>query len=92
MNFWGFTPSVFKGLERDFEIFKKEDVVNDPLKSEALLPNSIGKMVKNGECTVDVLETSAKWFGVTYADDKPGTMARIRELIECGEYPNGLWK
>lgn len=92
MNFWGFTPSVFKGLKRDFEIFKKEDVARDPLKSEALLPNSIGKMVKNGECTVDVLETSAKWFGVTYADDKPGTMARIRELIECGEYPNGLWK
>ena len=92
MNFWGFTPSVFKGLERDFEIFKKEDVARDPLKCEALLPNSIGKMVKNGECTVDVLETSAKWFGVTYADDKPGTMARIRELIECGEYPNGLWK
>ena len=92
MNFWGFTPSVFKGLERDFEIFKKEDVARDPLKSEALLPNSIGKMVKNGECTVDVLETSAKWFGVTYADDKPGTMARIRELIECGEYHNGLWK
>lgn len=91
MNFWGFTPSVFNGLEKDFDTFKK-NTEKDPLKSEALLPNSIGTMIKNGECTVDVLETSAKWFGVTYADDKPNTIARLRELIEAGEYPNGLWK
>lgn len=91
MNFWGFTPSVFAGLEKDFESFKK-DAAKDPLKSEALLPNSIGNMIKNDECTVDVLETSAKWFGVTYADDKPNTIARLRELIDAGEYPNGLWK
>ncbi len=91
MNFWGFTPSVFGGLERDFEEFKN-DASKDPLKSESLLPNSIGKMINRGECEVAVLETTAKWFGVTYADDKPNTIARIKELIECGEYPKGLWK
>lgn len=91
MNFWGFTPSVFAGLERDFEEFKK-DIEKNPLKCEALLPNSIGKMITDGECEVSVLETTAKWFGVTYADDKPNTIARIKELIDCGEYPRGLWK
>ena len=91
MNFWGFTPSVFDGLERDFEEFKN-DSTKDPLKSEALLPNAIGKMIGRGECEVSVLETTAQWFGVTYADDKPNTIAQIKELIDSGEYPKGLWK
>ena len=91
MNFWGFTPAVFKGLEKDFEAFKKDNP-KDPLKSEALLPNAIGQMINNDECSVKVLETTAKWFGVTYAEDKANTIARINQLIADGEYPNGLWK
>ena len=91
MNFWGFTPSVFKNLMADFDAFINDDT-REPLKSEALLPNSIGAMIKADKCEVSVLETTAKWFGVTYAEDKPATIARIKELIECGEYPNGLWK
>ena len=91
MNFWGFTPSVFKGLEEDFAKFIK-DRERDQLKGEALLPNSIGKMINEGKCEVKVIETSANWFGVTYSEDKPATIARINELIETGVYPNGLWK
>ena len=90
MNFWGFTPSVLKGLGKHFEEFVK-DTDKEPLKSEALLPNFIGKMIVNNECDVTVLETSAKWFGVTYAADKPDTIARINQLIAEGEYPDGLW-
>ena len=92
MNFWGFTPSVFNGLEEDFEEFKKSDMISNPLKSEALLPNAVGKMIKSGKCDVSVLETTEKWFGVTYAEDKPNTVKRIKELIDAGVYPNGLWK
>lgn len=90
MNFWGFTPSVFDGLEKDFNSFL--ELSGDELKSECLLPNSIDKMMKNGECTVSVLETTSKWFGVTYSDDKPETIKNIQKLIEDGVYPNGLWK
>lgn len=92
MNFWGFTPTVIKGLEEDFERFKREEISGNPLKSEALLPNAIGGMIKRGECDVAVLETTEKWFGVTYAEDKPNTVKRIKELTEAGVYPNGLWK
>lgn len=91
MNFWGFTPNVFKGLEEDFNAFIN-DITREPLKSECLLPNTIGKMMKAGECDVKVLTTSAKWFGVTYADDKPDVIAKLKALIDAGEYPNGLWK
>ncbi len=91
MNFWGFTPKVFEGLDEDFTAFLN-DTEKEPLKSECLLPNTIGKMIKAGDCDVKVLTTSAKWFGVTYADDKPDVIAKLKALIAAGEYPNGLWK
>lgn len=93
MNFWGFTPKVFEGLDKDFEAFiAANDSAPDPLKSECLLPNTIGKMINAGECDVKVLTTTAKWFGVTYSEDKPDVIAKLKALIEAGEYPkNGLW-
>ncbi|MBP3293447.1 MAG: nucleotidyltransferase [Clostridia bacterium] len=91
MNFWGFGPKVFEGLEEDFEAFLN-DASREPLKSESLLPNTIGKMINAGKCDVKVLTTTAKWFGVTYADDKPDVIAKLHALIEAGEYPKtGLW-
>ena len=90
MNFWGFTPTVFNGLDAFFKKFLVEK--GNELKSEALLPNTIGEMINENKCSVSVLETKAKWFGVTYAEDKPGTIAKIRNLIAEGEYPDGLWK
>ncbi|MBR7032598.1 MAG: nucleotidyltransferase, partial [Clostridia bacterium] len=90
MNFWGFTPTVFEGLEDYFKCFLEER--GTELKSEALLPNTIGKMIKEDKCSVSVLSTDSKWFGVTYAEDKPGTIAKIKDLIASGVYPDGLWK
>ncbi len=90
MNFWGFTPKVFEGLNEDFADFLN-DPDREPLKSECLLPNTIGKMIKAGDCDVKVLTTSAKWFGVTYHEDKPDVIAKLKALIDAGEYPNGLW-
>ena len=91
MNFWGFTPKVFEGLDADFEAFLN-DASSEPLKSECLLPNTIGKMINAGKCDVKVLTTTAKWFGVTYADDKPDVIAKLHALIDAGEYPSeGLW-
>lgn len=91
MNFWGFTPKVFEGLDADFTAFLN-DTEREPLKSECLLPNTIGKMINAGKCDVKVLTTSAKWFGVTYADDKPDVIAKLHALIDAGEYPkDGLW-
>ncbi len=93
MNFWGFSPKVFEGLSEDFEAFLAvNDQAADPLKTECLLPNTIGKMIKAGDCDVKVLTTTAKWFGVTYSEDKPVVIENLKNLIAEGEYPNGLWK
>ena len=92
MNFWGFTPKVFDGLQAEFDAFiAKNDQAADPLKTECYLPTSVGKMMQAGDCDVKVLTTTAKWFGVTYAADKDDTIAKLNELTEAGEYPDGLW-
>ena len=91
MNFWCFTPEIFKGAHRRFDVFVN-DTEREPLKSECFLPNVVGELKNEGDCTVKVIETSAKWYGVTYADDKPAVVARIGEMIADGTYPEGLWK
>ena len=91
MNFWCFTSSIFKGAKKQFEKFIN-DTDREPLKSECFLPNVVGELKSEGYCTVKVIETSAKWYGVTYADDKPAVVARIGEMIADGTYPEGLWK
>ncbi len=91
MNFWCFTPSIFEGAKERFEVFIN-DPDREPLKSECFLPNVVGELKNENKCTVEVIPTTAKWYGVTYADDKPGVVAKIGEMIENGEYPKGLWK
>ena len=91
MNFWGFTPNFFAGAEEDFTNFLN-DTAKEPLKSECLLPNTVYKMMQKDLCDVEVLTTDATWFGVTYPDDKPDVIAKLKALIDAGVYPNGLWK
>ncbi len=93
MNFWGFTPDFFDRSTSYFEKFIEANAsAENPLKTECYLPVVVGDMIKDDRCDVTVLETTAKWYGVTYSDDKPGVVAKIRELVAAGEYPDGLWK
>lgn len=91
MNFWGFTPEIFSGLEEDFIKFLA-DPNRDPLKSESLLPNTVFSMMQKDMCDVAVLPTTSKWFGVTYSEDKPEVIAKLNTLIAESVYPDGLWK
>ena len=50
------------------------------------------QLVQAGEAEVTLLETRDKWFGVTYAADKPKVVEALRKLTEEGKYPDGLWK
>ena len=90
MNFFGFTPKMFdtlkKGLE-EFLIKNKEDLS----KCEYLIPDVVFEEIENGK-KVKVLESSDKWLGVTYKEDKSFVVDNIKKLIEKGEYPYDLWK
>ena len=91
MNCWGFTPEFFgtleKGLKDFFEINKGEKLN----KAEYYLLTAVQDEIDAGTATVKLLETDAKWFGVTYKEDRPKVVEAIRRLIDEGKYPENLW-
>ena len=89
MNLWGFTPDYFEYSEREFRRFLDKDL-NTP-KAEFFIPLCIDTLINNGEATVKVLDTDSRWFGVTYAADRPGVVAKFAELHNNGTYPKKLF-
>ena len=61
MNMWGFSPQVFIQLERLFSEFLKENL--NVLSSEFYIPFAVDNLIQSGTATVEVLETTEKWFG-----------------------------
>lgn len=97
MNFWGFpakkgcAPAYLNVLEQGFRDFFEKDVKLNLLKAEYLLPTHIGGLLRNGKCTVKVLETKDKWFGVTYKEDKEAVVESFKKLISNGVYQEELY-
>lgn len=89
MNLWGFTPDYFDYSEREFRHFLDRDI-NTP-KAEFFIPLVIDTLINSGEATVKVLDTDSKWFGVTYAADRPGVVEKFAELHASGQYPEKLF-
>lgn len=90
MNFWGFTPDVFQYLEGGFADFLKNPETN-LLKDEYYIPSVIDTGVRAGDFKCKVIETPAKWMGVTYRSDKPAFLEFLNAKIASGEYPENLW-
>lgn len=97
MNMWGFpakegcAPAYLQMLEDGFQEFFEKDVPANPLKAEYLLPTHIGGLLREGKCSVKVLETKDKWFGVTYKEDKELVVNSFKKLIADGEYNEELY-
>ena len=92
MNMWGFLPSFLAEMEAGFPGFLDKALVENPLKGEYFLPLAVDKMINSGEATVKVLTSPDKWYGVTYAADKPLVVAALQGMTAEGKYPDGLWK
>ena len=92
MNMFGFTPSFLKELEARFPAFLRDEVPQNPAKKEFLLPTTVSDLLQSGKAGVKVLSSADKWFGVTYAADKPLVVAAIKAMTDAGKYPDGLWK
>ena len=89
MNMWGLTPDYFDLANREFEKFLSEKI-NVP-KSEQVIPDVADALIKSGEATIKVLDTDSRWFGVTYAQDRPAVVEKFAELHRNGEYPTPLF-
>ena len=91
MNMWGFTPSFMNELKAYFPAFLQKDMPGNPLKAEMFLPSVVSSLINSGKATVKMLRTADKWYGVTYAADKPTVIAALQALTAEGKYPDGLW-
>ena len=89
MNMWGFTPEYFEYVEKAFVEFLQAR--GQELKSEFYIPTLVNDMIRSGKATCKVLDTTSKWFGVTYAEDRPQVVMKINNLVKEGVYPEKLF-
>ena len=91
MNMWGFTPDYFEHSDAYFKQFLSDPKNQTNLKAEFFIPLMVNELVNNGTASVKVLDTTSKWFGVTYAADREATVNRIQTLVNEGVYPSKLF-
>ena len=91
MNVWGFTPDYFAYSEAYFKEFLSDSANMTNLKAEFFIPLMVNRLIQEGVASVKVLDTTSKWFGVTYAADRQGVVDRIRQLVDEGVYPEHLF-
>lgn len=90
MNFWCFSPAVFPYTAHLFKGFLAAH--GQEPKSEFFIPLVADRFIKEEGGRVEVLPTTAEWFGVTYKEDAPAVKEGIDRLLSQGEYPSSLWK
>ena len=89
MNFWGFTPVLFRYLDEKLITFLNEHSMS--LKSEMYIPFVVDELIKEKRVVTSVLDCNAQWFGITHKEDKEKAVKSIAKLVEDGVYPEDLW-
>ena len=92
MNLWGYTPSFLEEIEKRMQAFLDKALAKNPNKGEFYLPLLVSDLLQENKATVHVLRSPDKWYGVTYAADRPQVVAAIAKMTKEGKYPDGLWK
>jgi len=91
MNMWGFTPDYFQHSEAYFKEFLSDPKNMTNLKAEFFIPLMVNKLINEQTASVRVLDTTSKWFGVTYSADRPSVVEKIQQLVAEGVYPEKLF-
>ena len=89
MNMFGFTPDYFRYSADYFPEFLREKTDNP--KAEFFIPLMVNRLISSGKASMRVLSSEAKWFGVTYKEDRPAVVEKLRALIAADVYPENLW-
>lgn len=91
MNCWGFSTDMMKELEVRFAAFLEKGIKENPLKCEYFIPFVVDELLKEGKAEVKVLETTEKWYGVTYKEDREAVVEALGKKVADGTYPEKLW-
>ena len=89
MNMFGFTPDYFEYSDLAFVDFLKKN--EEKLKAEFFIPTLVNDLIVEEKIEMRVLDTTAQWFGVTYIEDRPFVVNKLKELVDNGEYPSPLF-
>ena len=89
MNMIAFDYSFLKYIDDNIkEFFEKYDLSKD----EFLIPTLIRKSINDKAYTCNIINTDAKWCGVTYKEDKEQLIEFLNKLYDEGAYPKDMWK
>ena len=91
MNLWGFMPSFLEEINNRFSAYLDQALPTNPLKCEYFLPLPVSQLIHEGKATFKVLSSADRWYGVTYAADKPVVVEALKNMTVEGKYPDGLW-
>ncbi len=91
MNLFGFNPRLFDYLAENFGDFFNKNIDNLE-KCEWLIPDIVFQAINEGLVKVKVLNTTARWYGITYREDKEELVKQINKMIEDKIYPYNLWQ
>ncbi len=91
MNLWAFRPAFMEDLVVNYESRLRAGIKNDPLKFEETLSDAVQNIIERRACTVKVINTAAKWIGMTYREDITQVREALDELTARGVYPEGRW-
>ena len=91
MNMWGLTPAFLETLEVGFVDFFKNEVPDDPMKAEYLIPTFIGELLAENKMSVKVLRSNDTWYGMTYKKDVITVKESFEEMLKTEVYKEDLF-
>ncbi|SDC77494.1 nucleotidyltransferase family protein [Pedobacter soli] len=89
MNFFCFTSTFIDWMEDKYYRFLSEN--KHELKAEFLIPEVADQLIKSGTASIKVIDTDAKWFGVTFKEDANLVKEELLKLSNEKIYPLDLW-
>jgi choline kinase len=89
MNVWAFPQAFFSELEHGMKNFGER--ASDLQTEEYYLPSAVDEMIRHNRGTARTYQAQGPWMGITYREDQPRVVEKIRELVSSGDYPERLW-
>ena len=91
MNMFCFNKNIMDYIEEGFKPFMEANK-NNLASCEYLIPTVVSDLIHDNKVSVDILATKAVWYGITYKEDKDNVVKSLENLMNNGEYPEGIWK
>ena len=90
MNLWGFTPDFIEECAERFPRFLEKNLRDNPEKCEFYIPTVVSELIEERIADVRVIDSTDRWYGVTYKEDKPAVAEAFRALRSQGLYPDNF--